>query len=230
MGWLWSSEAPAAVNTTPAPQSQPDQAPPPPPSPAAQPPRYNRALTRDELAEKELQEVLAEINADASFQPTKPKYKRAPVLPSQDGSSPSPAERSSELTLEDSLYPTTMTCRDAFDSAFYCQSLGGQFNNLYRYGGIKSCSEHWKTFWFCMRTKSYKDEPKAAMIREHYKKRDLKYKVGPSSEDVWESREKMLGWGEAFTQTVEELLPGESDEEWNKRERKRREGRAAGTI
>jgi len=66
------------------------------------------------------------------------------------------------------------------------------------------------------------------MIREHYKKRALKYKVGPSSEDVWESREKRMGWGEAFREPVEEV-PG-SDEEWNERERARRKGRVMSTT
>jgi hypothetical protein len=56
----------------------------------------------------------------------------------------------------------------------------------------------------------------------------LKYKVGPSSEDVWESRDKKLEWGEAFSVPVEE--PVGSDEEWNRREKLRRQGRVEGTT
>lgn len=41
------------------------------------------------------------------------------------------------------------------------------------------------------------------MIREHYKKKALKYKLGPSSEDVWELRDKKLEPGEAFCEPVE---------------------------
>jgi hypothetical protein len=66
------------------------------------------------------------------------------------------------------------------------------------------------------------------MIREHYKRKVLKYKVGPSSEDVWESRDTRLEWGEAFSEPVE--APAGSDEEWNRRERLRREGKVEGTI
>jgi hypothetical protein len=66
------------------------------------------------------------------------------------------------------------------------------------------------------------------MIREHYKRKTLKYKVGPSSEDVWESRDNRLEWGEAFSEPVEAHVG--SDEEWNERERRRREGRVNGTI
>jgi hypothetical protein len=61
------------------------------------------------------------------------------------------------------------------------------------------------------------------MIRAHYKKKALKYKLGPSSEDVWESRDKKLEWGEAFSDPVE-VYTG-SDEEWNRLERIRREAR-----
>lgn len=66
------------------------------------------------------------------------------------------------------------------------------------------------------------------MIRNHYKRKALKYKVGPSSEDIWESRDKKLAWGEAFSEPTED--PAGSDEEWNRRERLRREGRVEGTT
>lgn len=234
MGLFWKSDAPVSVHTpktaensnAATQQQSPIQGAPPAPADDAPQPKYKKALSRDELAEKELQDMLSEI-AEAD-KPIQPKYKRNAVLPPIAGSRPS--QQDSSLTLEDSLYPTDMSCREAFDSAFYCQSMGGQFNALYRYGGIQSCSEHWKSFWFCMRSKSYPDEVRGPMIRDHYKKRDLKYKLGPSSEDIWEGREKKLDWGEAFARSVDELLPNETNKEYNERERKRREGRAAGTI
>ena len=72
--------------------------------------------------------------------------------------------------------------------------MGGQFNNVYRYGGIKDCSEHWSAFWFCRRTKSYADDQRAGRIRDFYRARAVKYKIGPSSEDVWQVRkEPVLG-------------------------------------
>jgi hypothetical protein len=85
-----------------------------------------------------------------------------------------------------------MSCRQAFDNAFYCQSLGGQFNNVYRYGQLKDCSTHWSEFWFCMRTKNKSEESKAELIQEWYRKKEDKYRTGPSSEDVWTERKERL--------------------------------------
>lgn len=221
MGWLWSSAAtPAdAAASASQPTSTPTQQAPPPSSTPSQP------LTPAQLAEQDLQAALAEFDAENKASASKkPIFKRTPRAPTDDAPS-----TDSDLNLEDSLYPTEMSCRNAFDAAFYCQSLGGQFNAVYRYGGMQSCSDHWKDFWFCMRSKSYAGQ-REDMIKEHYRKKALKYKVGPSSEDVWEGREKKMEWGEAFSEGVEELLPGESDAEWNIRERKRREGKNGGTV
>jgi hypothetical protein len=66
------------------------------------------------------------------------------------------------------------------------------------------------------------------LIRDHYKRKNLKYKVGPSSEDIWESRDEKLAWGEPFSEPV--AAPAGSDEEWNRREQLRREGRVQGTM
>jgi hypothetical protein len=224
MGWLWSSAAAPADAAAPTPQPQTTstkQAPPPATTPS-------QPLTPAQLAEQDLQAALAEFDAEnKASAPKNPIFRRTPRAPTEGA--PSSATPETELNVEDSLYPTTMSCRDAFDAAFYCQSLGGQFNAVYRYGGMQSCSDHWKSFWFCMSSKSYTGQ-REDMIKEHYRKKALKYKVGPSSEDVWEGREKKMEWGEAFSEGVEELLPGESDEEWNVRERKRREGRNGGTV
>lgn len=81
-----------------------------------------------------------------------------------------------------------MSCRSAFDYAFFCQSFGGQFVNVYRYGELRSCSEHWDNFWLCMRTRSYGDNERKKAIRDHYRKKTIKYRTGPSSEDVWDMR------------------------------------------
>jgi hypothetical protein len=89
----------------------------------------------------------------------------------------------------DALYPRTMSCRQAFDQAFYCQSLGGKFNDIYRHGHLNSCSEQWGAFWFCMRVRQYADVDKQEVIKEFYKERDEKRKqTFGNSEDVWEIR------------------------------------------
>jgi hypothetical protein len=83
-----------------------------------------------------------------------------------------------------------MSCRAAFDSAFYCSSLGGHFNDIYRYGQLRACSEHWNDFWFCMRVNnSYNPrDTKERMIQERYREKEDKLRNGPSSEDVWRLR------------------------------------------
>ena len=104
------------------------------------------------------------------------------------------------IAISESQLPTTMSCRDAFDYAWHCHTPGSQWNAVYRYGSIRSCSELWDDFWFCMRTKSYPPEAKAEVIREHYRaKEKAKYDGGsPSSEDIWESRKELVPPGTAF--------------------------------
>lgn len=83
--------------------------------------------------------------------------------------------------------------------------MGGQFNAVYRYGEMRSCSEHWDDFWFCMRTKSYSPEMREKAIRDYYRAKEFtKYGPGkPSSEDVWESREGKVPEGTVFNEPVE---------------------------
>jgi hypothetical protein len=116
-----------------------------------------------------------------------------------------------------------MSCRDAFDYAWHCNTPAAQWNAVYRYGGVRSCSELWDDFWFCMRTKSYSPEMRAEAIREHFRERQNEkyYAPGrPSSEDVWESRDKMVEPGTAFRVRFDD--PRENDTEWNLKEIERR--------
>lgn len=126
------------------------------------------------------------------------------------------------IAMSEHCLPTTLSCRDAFDYAWHCQTPGSQFNAVYRYGTMKNCSELWDDFWFCMRTKSFSPEMKAEAVKEYYrKKEEAKYGGGqPSSEDVWESRERRVEWDSEFRQGWE----GEkvSDEEFKRREMERR--------
>ncbi|KAK2813281.1 hypothetical protein FQN50_000595 [Emmonsiellopsis sp. PD_5] len=197
MGWWWSS----APNQD-GPQSPPPQAAPPQPPPSnAEPsslPAHLRPVTRDELAEAELQSFLKGLrdgssDSQSSPQPaptTQSQQSNPPPPPSQQPSSSSSShpQSTNQDILPESLYPTTMSCRSAFDMVWFCQSLGGQWVNVYRYGEMRSCSEQWNDFWFCMRTKSYPEEEKGKMIADHYRKKAVKYKTGPSSEDIWDVR------------------------------------------
>lgn len=134
-----------------------------------------------------------------------------------------PAERPPALDpISESLLPTTMSCRQAFDAAFYCQSVGSQFHSIYRAGTVRTCSEHWDDFWFCMRTRAYSGPVKEAAIRDHYRRREwARYGPGrPSSTDVWTSRDEKVKPGEAFRERYDQ--PTISDEEWRVAEVERR--------
>ena len=172
MGWLWQSTQEEKPSKSQDPEtsltlssSDPTVSPDTSPKPA-------KTLTRDEQADLELRALLASLSA-SNEEPSK----KTPSAPHK------PVDMSAN-----SLFPSEMSCQQAFDAAFYCQSLGGQFTNVYRYGGLRNCSEQWGNFWFCMRTKSYQEPEKGRMIRDHYMRRASKYKKGPSSEDVWEAR------------------------------------------
>ncbi|KAJ5540684.1 hypothetical protein N7494_005760 [Penicillium frequentans] len=172
MGWFWSS-SPQKDNSNDtkapvAPQSTIQNAPP-------------KKLTPDEQADMEFNQLLAdlrkadgELNNDlsSSLSPNGTPFSDKPISP----------------IAPESLYPDTMSCRSAFDYAFFCQSFGGQFVNVYRYGELRSCSEHWDNFWLCMKTRGWSDELRKKTIREHNRRKAIKYKTGPSSEDVWDVR------------------------------------------
>ncbi|CAK7227752.1 hypothetical protein SBRCBS47491_006674 [Sporothrix bragantina] len=104
-----------------------------------------------------------------------------------------------ERSLAEATLPVSMSCRQAFDLAWACQSPAGQWRAVYRHGGVRPCSDLWDDFWFCMRVKGYAEGPmKEEAIRSHYRKKEIDryYLPGqPSSEDIWRSR------------TVDEILP-----------------------
>ncbi|KAK2795431.1 hypothetical protein FQN52_005197 [Onygenales sp. PD_12] len=195
MGWWWSSApSPEAPQSPPPPQAAPPQ---PPQRNAEEPsslPAHLRPVSRDELAEAELQTFLKGLRDGSSNSQSSSRH--TPTTQTQQSNSqpsePSPTSSHSQSTNQDilpeSLYPTTMSCRSAFDMVWFCQSLGGQWVNVYRYGEMRSCSEQWNDFWFCMRTKSYPEEEKGKMIADHYRKKAVKYKTGASSEDIWDVR------------------------------------------
>lgn len=184
MGWFWDSKpAPPVVDKSPD-ATLPDlplvAATTPSPPHVSEPAHQN--LSRAEKSDPAFQELLREFYADES----RAQEKRQQVKGSQTQASDDyePVDIS-----PDSLYPTTMSCRSAFDYAMFCQSFGGQFVNVYRYGDFRSCSNHWNDFWLCMRSRNYSEKERARAIRDHYQKKGIKYKTGPSSEDVWEVRD-----------------------------------------
>jgi hypothetical protein len=151
--------------------------------------------TRNEKADKELEDLINSLSYPDGKVPD-----AASKRTDQSSSSQPEAQPISRLNPDGTLnihptalYPRTMSCRQAFDQAYYCQSLGGKFKDIYRFGALQSCSEQWGAFWFCMRTKSYSPAEKERQIVEHYRERDeRKRKQFGSSEDVWEVRTKAV--------------------------------------
>lgn len=103
------------------------------------------------------------------------------------------------LAMSEMQFPTTMSCRDAFDYAWHCNSIGGQLTSVYRDGTARDCSDKWDDWWFCMRTRTYGAQSRADAIRAHYRAREAaKYgtvdpatgRLPPSSEDIWASRKR----------------------------------------
>ncbi|KAJ5576391.1 hypothetical protein N7535_003317 [Penicillium sp. DV-2018c] len=177
MGWLWSS------NPKDSSKDAPKEIPPTNPAePAKQDlPAPSKTLTPDEQADLEFNAILADLRAqDASFSD------KTNLNP--DGSAAQGSQTPSSPIAPESLYPDTMSCRNAFDYAFFCQSFGGQFVNVYRYGELRSCSDHWDNFWLCMKTRTWPEDLRRREIRDHNRKKAIKYKTGPSSEDVWDVR------------------------------------------
>lgn len=149
--------------------------------------------SRDAQADKELEAFLNSLSTDTPSKQTATATTR-PELETDV----KPEERTNhDRILPDgslnispmALYPRSMSCRQAFDQAFYCQSLGGKFNDIYRFGKLQSCSEQWGAFWFCMRTKSLSQDEKERQIRDYYAAREERMKTEKgNSEDVWEIR------------------------------------------
>lgn len=152
-------------------------------------------LTREEQANLDFAELLKEIEIEQA----RPKEQKTKTK--RDGNAnttPIPADIS-----PDALYPSEMSCRSALDYAMFCQSFGGQFVNVYRYGEFRSCKNHWSDFWLCMRTRSWDEQERATAIQDHFRKKAVKWKTGPSSEDVWDVRtEPVKG---AFQESLEDL-------------------------
>jgi len=216
MGWLWSSapsqspSSPSSESTPQAPSSQPPPQKAPESVPKALEPasKVSHVLSRDEQADAEFAALIRELSTSEPTAPPPSKPRKPSRLTYQPTSSegdapihPSAAQSTSNSDDDDSLYPSHMSCTQAFDSAFYCQSLGGKFNDIYRYGELRSCSEHWSAFWFCMRTKSASAEERPRLVQEHYRQRAAKYKTKPSSDDVWEARTEPLAG--AFEQPID---------------------------
>ncbi|KAK5056639.1 hypothetical protein LTR84_012171 [Exophiala bonariae] len=178
MGWFWDSKPATPAAASPLDATAPE------PSVLATTPSPSQLpeLAEQGKSDASFRDLLKEFYAE-ELRSQEQKYK------TKEGQSKASIDYEPVDISPDSLYPTSMSCRSAFDYAMFCQSFGGQFVNVYRYGEFRSCSNHWNDFWLCMRTRNIPERERARQIREHYQKKIIKYKTGPSSEDVWEVRD-----------------------------------------
>ncbi|KPM39451.1 hypothetical protein AK830_g7116 [Neonectria ditissima] len=215
MAWLWASPSPA--EKAPAPIDK-ELAPPPSTSSSS-----TSTTTSSEAVDPEVQKFLDLFNTKPEGPDSNPSSspssqntadKSSSSLPSWLSIRSSPASRTATEplveaptgnALSEDLLPADMSCRQAFDQAWACNSMGGQWNAVYRYGEMRSCSENWDDFWFCMRIKSYSPEMREKAIRTHYRNKEYaKYGPSkPSSENIWQSRDDKVEPGTVFTEPIE---------------------------
>jgi hypothetical protein len=153
-------------------------------------PEPPKQLTNTPSSDDETERTLGQfmpIFADSQAQSERPKSTKDSLREKLPSRHETDAKVSEIVT-----FPDTMSCRQAFDDAFYCNSLGGQFNHVYRYGSVRSCSDNWSQFWFCMRTRSKSEESKREAIQDWYRKKEAKHRAGPNSEDIWEERSERV--------------------------------------
>ncbi|KAL2205225.1 hypothetical protein CC79DRAFT_1323948 [Sarocladium strictum] len=207
MGWLWASPSPEKPSTPVQNQSA-----------AAQ------AAAPNEPVDPEIQKFFDMFKSDSSTSSTGNTSQSASATQtastSQQTSSssedkkswfalrstkPEPTPEAPPLSpLSESLLPTEISCRTAFDQAWACNGFGGQWNAVYRYGSMRSCSEQWDDFWFCMRTRTQSGKAKEDLVRARYREKEWrKYGPGkPSSEDIWESRDRKVDPDTVFTKEI----------------------------
>ncbi|KAM3423948.1 hypothetical protein BST61_g1341 [Cercospora zeina] len=223
MGWLWSSSSGDSAKTSSSSETQPSsnnrsnessialteeqrmrifgR-----PSPISSSSSASQS-TREQAADAELDALMKEFSSSDPTNPTKAlsaltKAEQQDQAQQSSTTQTKQPEPPSRLLPDGSLdispaaiIPRTMSCRQQFDQAFYCQSLGGKFNDIYRYGHLRPCSEQWGAFWFCMRTRTLPGKEKEEAIVRYYQERDERRKKergGKSSEDVWEVRTRAV--------------------------------------
>ncbi|KAK4195231.1 hypothetical protein QBC40DRAFT_289377 [Triangularia verruculosa] len=213
MGWFWNSPSPSPKAPEAIPGTSPSSIAQPSPSSLGE----KKPSTDDEVS-KFLREIQAAANPSSQPAPPQapepePDAAKASWLPSwlsapaPETPPPPPKDKRSEasIAMSEALLPTTMSCQDAFDYAWHCHTPGSQVNSVYRYGGVRQCTELWDDFWFCMRTKSWEPQLRAEAIKDHFRKKEAaKYGHGqPSSEDIWESRDGKVEPGTTFNKSFD---------------------------
>ncbi|KAI4789166.1 hypothetical protein E4T44_13330 [Aureobasidium sp. EXF-8845] len=201
MGWWWSSDSTATPVSEFAPSETTQR-----PTPVSTTTTHREEAPKKPSPDSEFEALFASFERPSNPAPPAPQRsivtqeiqhvtpapKETPTnyVPSPSGSVEQRSESDAPLDISpEALYPRQMSCRQAFDQAFYCQSLGGKFNDIYRYGELRSCSDNWNAFWFCMRIKTLPDREREDRIKEFYQAQDEEKKAEKgSSEKIWDLR------------------------------------------
>ncbi|MDI1489201.1 MAG: hypothetical protein OHK93_008479 [Ramalina farinacea] len=221
MGWLWSSsEKQKPPETITKSQTEP---PPDPsstsnqneefPTPSSTDPTSSRQShkTRDQQANEEVLTYFKSLQTPPAAVP------RRLETPDDDDDDDDldddddddPSSNPKPLLTPSHLYPSKTNCHQHFDQAFHCQSPGGQFLHVYRYGTMRNCSQHWSNFWWCVRTNrgygSSKTE-REDKVRRRYWEQDQRTRQRREgcSEDVWRQRRYRVDEGVFVTGEVPE--------------------------
>ncbi|PNP41206.1 hypothetical protein TGAMA5MH_07076 [Trichoderma gamsii] len=228
MGWLWTSSPPKPPTDQPSPSPSPSPTSALPPASSSSIPNSSQAP--NEPVDPEIQKLLDLFNksddtpkSSSSTSSNQPPSALTSWLSSKFSSAPEALPVPPLDPVSESLLPTEMSCRQAFDQAWSCNSLGGQWNAVYRHGEMRSCSHLWDDFWFCMRTKSFSGTIKENAVREHYRRKEYEKYYAPgthSSEEIWEAREHKVAPGTAFSEAIE--IAQVDDDEWRRLEDERR--------
>lgn len=149
----------------------------------------------------------------SAFESLKAKIRWSKPAEPDDEELPDPFSSHSirDRSLGDAVLPTSMSCQQAFDLAWSCQSPVGQWRAVYRNGSVQPCSQLWDDFWFCMRVKGFTGAAREEAVRNHYRERETAkyYAAGKrSSEDVWRSRtvDEVLPPGAVFQRSFSDVL------------------------
>ncbi|KAM3547894.1 hypothetical protein MY1884_009397 [Beauveria asiatica] len=232
MGWLWSSDS--KPTETPTSQNIPPTSPATQPPPTQQPTRPKPQSAEDAELQKfmdffKAEEAAAASSSSRAVPPHEPKSSPLPewlakMITPKDSPLYKEADAPRRDPLSESLLPTEMSCREHFDAAWGCNLLGGQWNAVYRDGRMRTCSDKWDDFWFCMRHRASSGPVKEEAIRTHYRNKEYQKYYAPgkaNSEDVWEARMEKMPPSTAFTEEIDP--PSMGDEEWRIMELERRQ-------
>ena len=108
--------------------------------------------------------------------------------------------------INDKEFPSQLSLVSVLDDLLLCYALGGQIQNIYRYGTYTSCQYQREKFWVALKHGTFLNQDQHATIniseselnrrvniRNFFKKKfEEKRKKSGCSEDIWLTRNQQL--------------------------------------